>query len=192
MPDTHGPYRNIRFMLEIGGIVKAGFSTCRIPKNRTEVIRYREGNDPPSVRKLAGLNRYGRLVLESGVTDSLELYEWYQKVQQGNVDAARRAAAIIIHDMEGNVAARWQLEGAWPASYQAPRLDATGEDVAIETLEIVCEDLERSDIGSNDSAAEAEAEQEDMAEDGGTEDGRTFDRPDPKLGRGINVGKRST
>ncbi|WP_336002346.1 phage tail protein [Halorientalis halophila] len=144
MPDRRGPYRNVRFLLELDGIAKAGFSHCRLPENRTDVVEYREGTDPPTVRKLAGLNRYGRLVLRSGVTDdSVELFEWRRAVEQGQVDEARRVAAIVLLDREGNAGARWELEHTWPVAYQAPRLDARGEDVAIETLELACEGFKR-------------------------------------------------
>lgn len=144
MPDKHGPYRNVRFLLEIDEVAKAGFAECRQPTSSTDVVEYREGTDPPTARKLAGLNRYGRVCLRSGVTeDSIELYEWRKQVEQGKVDEARRTAAIVLLDTEGNPGARWELRNVWPATYQAPRLDATGEDVAIESLELVCEGFER-------------------------------------------------
>jgi phage tail-like protein len=144
MPDKHGPYRNIRFLLEIDGIARAGFAECRQPESGTDVIEYREGTDPPTVRQLAGLNRYRRVVLRTGVTDdSIELFEWRKLVEQGKVDDARRPAAVVLLDREGETGARWELRNVWPATYRAPRLDATGEDVAIESLELVCEGFER-------------------------------------------------
>jgi phage tail-like protein len=144
MPDKHGPYRNIRFLLEIDGVARAGFAECRQPESGTDVIEYREGTDPPTVRQLAGLNRYGRVVLRTGVTDdSIELFEWRKLVEQGKVDDARRPAAVVLLDREGETGARWELRNVWPATYRAPRLDATGEDVAIESLDLVCEGFER-------------------------------------------------
>lgn len=177
------PYRNVRFILEIEGMVVAGFSTCRIPKNTTDVIEYREGHESRGVRKLAGLNRYGRLVLETGVTDSTELFEWYLAVQQGKMDHARRAVAIVLLDLEGNTAARWELKKAWPATYQAPRLDATGEDVAIETLEIVCEGLKRvTDMG--------ETEGDDASDGGYLQDDYTLDDGEGTRGHETDVDDR--
>lgn len=168
MPDLRGPFRNMRFVLEIEGIAMAGFATCRIPESTNDVIRYREGNDPPKVRKLAGLNRYGPLVLESGVTrDSIMLFEWYKLVEQGKLQAARRDVAIVLRDLEGGVAARWELKWAWPATYQAPRLDATGEDVAIEKLEIVCERLERGSGSTSDTAETEDGNTSNRGEGGG-------------------------
>lgn len=190
MPDSHGPYRNIRFLLELDGIAKAGFTTCRIPESTTDVIRYREGTDPPTVRKLAGLNRYGRLVLETGVTDdSIELYEWYRAVEQGKLDSARRVAAVVLLDREGNPAARWELELAWPAAYRAPRLDATGKDVAIETLEIVCERFERNP-GSDDASEEGESRDGKRSDGGDREGDDALDGPKARVGRRTDVDDR--
>jgi phage tail-like protein len=146
MPDRHGPYRNARFLLEIDGIAVAGFSTATIPENSTEAIEYRNGNDPPTMRKLWSLNSYGNLTLERGVTDdSIALFEWRQSVEQGNVDDARRNIAIVALDEAGERGPRWEFENAWPIQYDAPDFDASGSEVAIESLEIAHEGMERSE-----------------------------------------------
>jgi len=145
MPDRHGPYRDCRFLLEIEDVAKAGFSRCRLPTSGSAVIEYREGTDPPTPRKLGGLNEYGTLVLRYGVTnDSIGLFEWRTLVEQGKVDEARRPIAVVLLDEEGNAGARWELKNAWPARYHGPKLDALGEEVAIEQLEIVTEEVERT------------------------------------------------
>lgn len=145
MPDRHGPYRNSRFLLEIDGIAQAGFSECTIPEVTTQVAEYREGNDPPTVRKLGGLNQYGTLSLRWGTTtNSMELYEWQQATQRGGVDEARRNVAVVLLDEEGSPGARWEFVNAWPTKYDAPDLNATGNEVAIESLEIAHEGMERT------------------------------------------------
>lgn len=146
MPDRHGPYRNTRFLLEIDGIGVAGFNQATIPENSTEATEYREGDDPPTVRKLWSLNSFGDLTLQRGAAEnSTELFEWRQLVEQGNVDDARRTIAIVLLDEEGEPGARWEFRNAWPRQYDAPDLDATGNEVAIESLEIVHEGMERVD-----------------------------------------------
>ncbi|MFC5278906.1 phage tail protein [Halorubrum rubrum] len=145
MPDRHGPYRRIRFLLEIDGVEKAGFSRCSLPTARTDVIEYREGNDPPTPRRLGGLGRHDPLVLESGVTDgSLALYEWRKLVEQGKLDEARRPIAVVLLDEEDSSGPRWELRDAWPSRYVAPDLDADRSEVAIERLGIVHEGMERT------------------------------------------------
>lgn len=145
MPDRHGPLRNTRYLLEIDGIAKAGFSEVTIPEANTETVEYREGTDPPTVRKLSTLAAYGNLTLKWGVTtDAIELFEWWQLVERGNTDEARRPIAIVLLDEEGSPGPRWEFTNAWCRQYEAPDLDAAGNEVAIESMEIVHEGMERT------------------------------------------------
>lgn len=142
--DRKDPYRNFRFLVEIDGIVQAGFSEVSIPDASSEVIEYREGNEPTTVRKLPGLEKYGNVTLKWGITHSMELYEkWRKPVEEGKMKDARKNVAVILMDEEGNPGARWEFENAWPSKYDAPELSAKGTDVAVETLEIVHERMRR-------------------------------------------------
>jgi phage tail-like protein len=144
MAERNDPYRNCRFLLEIGGITQAGFMEATVPDTMQDPIEYREGNEPPTVRKIPGLIKYGNLSLKWGITDSsMEIYEWRKKVEQGKMSEARQEIAIIILDEEGNPKSRFELSQAWPSKYDAPDLNAKGNDIAIETLEIVHEGMER-------------------------------------------------
>ncbi len=138
------PYRNFRFLVEIDGIVQAGFSEVTLPDSTQDVVEYREGSEPPVLRKLPGLAKFGNVTLKWGVTDSLELYEWRRLVETGKINEARRNVAIIVLDDEGQPAARWEFYEAWPSKYDAPDLNAKGNEVAIETLEIAHEGMKRT------------------------------------------------
>jgi phage tail-like protein len=145
MPGRHGPFRQMRYILEIDSVAKAGFSECTIPEANTEVIEYREGNEAPTVRKLSSLAAYGNITLKWGITtDSMELFEWWQLVEQGKTDAARRQIAVVLLDEEGQPGPRWEFRNAWCRQYDAPDLNATGNEVAVESMEIVHEGLERT------------------------------------------------
>jgi len=137
------PYRNMRFLVEIDGIVQAGFSEATIPDSSQDPIEYREGNELPTARKIPGLIKYGNLTLKWGITDSMELYNWRKLVEQGKMKDARRNMAVVVLDEEGNNKSRWQFSQAWPNKYDAPDLNAKGTDIAIETMEIAHEGMER-------------------------------------------------
>jgi phage tail-like protein len=144
MPDRYGPFRNHRFLLEIDGIAEAAFSEASIPEASTGVIEYREGNEAPTSRKLKGLNSYGNITLRKGITESTELYDWWTLVEQGKLEEARRSAAIVVLDEEGQPGPRYEFRDAWVRQYDAPDLDASGDGVAIESLELVHEGMERA------------------------------------------------
>ena len=143
MADRKDPYRNFRFELELGSIKEAAFSEATIPDTSSDVIEYRVGNETPTVRKLPGLNKYGNITLKWGTTDSMTVYNWRKQVEDGKVKDARQNIAIIVKDEEGNNKSRWEFTNAWPSKYDAPDFNAKGNDVAIETLEIVHEGMKR-------------------------------------------------
>ncbi len=144
MADRVDPYRASRFLLEIDGITRAGFSECTIPDSSQDPIEYREGNEVFTVRKIPGLIKYANITLKWGITDdSMELYTWRKQVEECKMADARRNVAIVLLDDEGSAKARWEFLMAWPTKYDAPDLNATGNDVAVETLEIACEGMTR-------------------------------------------------
>jgi phage tail-like protein len=143
MPDRKDPLRNSRFLLEIQGIVQAGFSECTGFDTTTDAVEYREGNDPPTLRKLTGLTKYSNVTLKWGVTDSKELWEWRKQVIDGKVKDARRNGSIVVLDELGTEKVRWNFFNGWPSKYDPSDLNAKGNDVAIDTLEITHEGLDR-------------------------------------------------
>ena len=51
---------------------------------------------------------------------------------------------ITLMDDEMNEVASWQLEKAWPTKYTAPDFNATSNEIAIESLELVTEGITRT------------------------------------------------
>ena len=89
------PYKNCNFLVEIDGIVTAGFSECTGLSSEVEIIEYREGGDF-RVRKLPGLAKFGNIVLKRGVTKSLDLYNWHRDVLNGQTN--RKNGVVILLD----------------------------------------------------------------------------------------------
>ena len=137
------PLGNFRFRLEIDGLQTVSFSEVAIGPTTIEVIEYREGTDPAHVRKLSGLTKYGNVTLKHGVTDSLELFEWHQRIVGGQIAANRKSVAIVVVDDAGADTARYVVSDAWPVKYDPGDLNAKGNEVFIETLELANEGVER-------------------------------------------------
>ena len=132
------PYVNFNFVVDIGAGEGLGFSEVDLPSGELEVIAYREGGDKSSTaRKLPGLATYANVTLKRGVTGRLELFEWWRGVRDGNVD--RRNVTITLLDEQRSPVQRWLLRNAWPAKLDFGPLNALGNDVVIETLELAHE-----------------------------------------------------
>lgn len=143
MATRKDPYRNCNFLVEIDGIVQAGFSDCSGLGSSTDPIEYREGGDNTTVRKLPGLTKYTNISLKRGLSDSRELYDWYRQVVTGRTD--RRNGSVIVLDADGMTeVVRWNFFNAWPTKFEAPAFSAKGNEVAIETFELAHEGLERA------------------------------------------------
>jgi phage tail-like protein len=136
------PYKNFRFLVEIDGIVQAGFAECSGFGSNVEVIEYREGGDAATVRKLPGKTSYPDIMLKWGVADSRELYDWHLAAVNGQVQ--RKHGSIIIQDDAGQEKVRWNFFDAWPSKWDGPDFNAKGNDVAIDTLTVSCERVERA------------------------------------------------
>ena len=137
------PLRNFRFRLEIDGIAQASFSEVAIGETTTEAIDYREGNEPTHVRKLSGLTKYGNITLKRGITDSLDIWNWHKEILAGQIQSNRKQVIIVALDEAGTDKTRFVVSEAWPMKYDPSDLNAKGNEVFIEVLELVNEGIER-------------------------------------------------
>ena len=136
------PYKNFRFLVEIEGIVQAGFSEASGFGSDVEVVEYREGGDTPTVRKLPGKVSYPDLTLKWGITDNRDLYDWHRAAVDGKVE--RKNGSILLLDDLGVEKVRWNFYDAWPSKWEGASFNATGNEVAIDSLTVSCERVERA------------------------------------------------
>ena len=135
------PYLNFNFLVDIGLGEEIGFSEVDLPSGEIEVIEYREGADRVNTaRKLPGLTKYSNVTLKRGITGRTDLFEWWKSVRDGQLQ--RRNVTITLLDEQRQAVFRWQLRSAFPVKIESSTLNATGNEVAIETLELAHEGLE--------------------------------------------------
>ena len=135
------PYPNFNFAVDIGLGDTIGFSEVDLPAGEIEVIEYREGNEIASrARKLPGLTKYANVTLKRGVAGDLELFEWWQSGRDGQL--LRRKVVITLLDEQRQPVQRWVLRDAWPAKLDYSTLNARGNEVVVETLELAHEGFE--------------------------------------------------
>jgi phage tail-like protein len=141
MADRLDPYGGYNFRVEIDGITRAGFKNCSGLEVSQNASTYREGTDKSlGMRKLPGLVTSSDVTLARGITSDAELWQWRKKLASGTAD--RRNMSIILVDDAGKDVIRWNLRNCWPTKWTGPSLDATADQIAIETLVITHEGLE--------------------------------------------------
>jgi phage tail-like protein len=139
--DIKDPFNNFNFTIELDGITRAAFQECSGFDSTIDVIEHREGGENTTLRKLPGMTKYSNITLKWGITDGLELYNWHRQAVLGNLE--RKTGSILLLDRAGEEVARWNFVRAWPTKYDGPDLNAEGNDVAIEMIELAHEGIER-------------------------------------------------
>jgi phage tail-like protein len=136
------PYRNYNFKLEIQGVTQGHFTQCSTIGARVQALSYREGGLQQVVRRLPGQVEYGDVTLRYGLTSSNELWLWFLTAVKGTVE--RKNVSVIMLAADGSTEVmRWNLVNVWPREWRGAPLDALGQEVAIESLTLVYETLER-------------------------------------------------
>jgi phage tail-like protein len=135
------PFGNYNFLIELDGISRGAFQECSGFDSTIDVIEHREGGENTTLRKIPGMTKYSNITLKWGMTDGRELYDWHQQIVDGEIQ--RKNGSIVLLDRRGEEVARWDFERAWPTKYDGPDLNAEGNDVAIEMLELAHEGVKR-------------------------------------------------
>ncbi|WP_017327658.1 phage tail protein [Synechococcus sp. PCC 7336] len=93
--------------------------------------------------KIPGHVTFSNLTLKRGLTTSSSLWDWVEKVEEGNWSEQRQKGSLTIYNQAAKQQVRWEFQRAWPVSYQISDLDVKSGDFNIEEIELAVEDLRR-------------------------------------------------
>jgi phage tail-like protein len=143
MPDL---LTTFSFVLEVDSCEIATFRKCSGIESESEVIEFKEATKDGKliIRKSEGAMKWGDITLERRIDGSQALWQWRKQVIDGDIDHARRHGSIVVKDSQHKEVARWNFENGWPSKYSGADFDAGANDVAVESLTIVHEGLERA------------------------------------------------
>jgi phage tail-like protein len=138
--ERRDPYRSFNFQLEIDNVPLGAFSECSGLTAEGDAVDYREGTDrQPNVRKLFGLRKYTNIILKRGYTQDKSLWDWHDNIVNGIPD--RRNVTIVLMNEQRQPVLRWHAENAWVNKIEGPSFKASGNEVAMESVEIIHEGL---------------------------------------------------
>lgn len=137
---TSYPLVKFHFQVEWGG-TKIAFTEVSGLDVETEVVEYRDGASPEySKIKMPGMQKYSNITLKRGTFKSdNEYFNWWNTVQLNTIE--RRDITISLLNEEHEPVVTWKVKNAWPAKVQSTDLKADGNEVAIESMELVHEGL---------------------------------------------------
>lgn len=140
------PYSAQNFRVTINGIlddgqaIRGAFAEVSGLDIEITPIEYRNGAEDITVRKVPGLKKFSNIVLKRGITGDITLWNWAKTVMEGR--AQRADGTITLLDESRQPVLVWRFRRAFPVKLTGPSLNARGNEIAIETLEICHEGLE--------------------------------------------------
>jgi|SRR5262245_33948234 len=138
--DRRDPYRSFNFHIEIDGVPLGAFSEASGLTADGDAIDYREGTDLQSnVRKLVGLRKFTNITLKRGYTQDRSLWDWHQAIVDGRPQ--RRNVTIVLKNEAREPVLSWVAHDAWVNKIEGPSFKASGNEVAMESVELVHEGL---------------------------------------------------
>jgi phage tail-like protein len=103
----------------------------------------------------SGFEENPNVTIEAYLTEGdMDFYNWMKASMpkseggEGKWRENRKNGSIVAYDSGDEEVLRWNLTNAWIKSYKVSDFSADSEDLAVETLEIVCEQINRTDIKS--------------------------------------------
>lgn len=138
------PLASFSFYVDIQGAVVGTFKECSGLGSETELIEAKETDKGRLVyMKMPGALKWENISLKRGITDSMDVWEWRKKVEEGDMSGARKNGSIIMYDQTNNEIARWNFSDGWPRKVSGPSFNAENNEIGIEELEIVHEGIAR-------------------------------------------------
>jgi phage tail-like protein len=140
MPQQY-PLPVFHFTVQWGG-TRIGFSEVTGLTRENQVIEYRDGSFPEySSIKMTGLVKYANVTLKRGIVPAdNEFFAWISTTQLNKVE--RRDVVISLLNEQHAPVMVWKIHNAFPVKVEGPQLKASGNEVAIESIELAHEGLE--------------------------------------------------
>jgi phage tail-like protein len=141
MPNVY-PVPVFHFTVKWGDGLRVGFTEVTGLTQENQAIEYRDGHyQEYSSIKMPGLRKFSNIVCKRGIFKSdFDYALWARTIRLNQVE--RRNITISLLDEEHQPVMTWQVTNAFPVKIEGPQLKATGNEVAIETLEIAHEGIE--------------------------------------------------
>ena len=107
----------------------------------SQPIEYRSGDGPVfSTLKLPGMRDTGTVTLKQGIfTKDNTFWDWFNAIKMNTI--ARKTMTISLLDEKGQPTMVWTLINAYPTKISGTDLEAEGNEVAVERIEIAHEGL---------------------------------------------------
>jgi phage tail-like protein len=136
------PLPKFYFSVQLGDDKDVSFQEVTGLQTETKAIEYRHGNSPYfSPVKMPGLRSVGNVTMKKGIfAKDAKFFAWYSEITMNLIK--RRTVVINLLNEKGDPQVTWTLNNAWPTKITGTDLKSDGNEVAVESIELVFETLE--------------------------------------------------
>src|SRR5689334_24186038 len=130
--NTKDPLIAAFFTIEMGDAIQGVFKSLENLGSENELTEYKATGPKGEqvVKYQPGLLKWNAITLKQGVTDDMYFWDWRAKVEEGDMQAARKNGSFVMHNTKGDPVAQWDFVNAWPRSIKGPGGDSGSSEVA--------------------------------------------------------------
>ena len=130
---SEDPLQKFKFRVTIPGVPsQIGFQKVSGLSKEVNVVEYDESAFEYT-HKLPGKTKFGEVTMERGMFSDSSMLDQMKVIQNPDY---RTTMIVQLMDRFGNVQRTWKLAEAWISKWEGSDLDATSDDVAIETITV--------------------------------------------------------
>jgi phage tail-like protein len=120
-------------------VLAGGFNECTGLEMALQVEEYKEGGNNGSVLKFPTRVTWTNITLKAGIGAGTTLWDWHYGFTEGK-GKRRDGVIMLLNDLHlpNNI---WYFKRGLPVKYTAPPMNATQNNVAIESIEIAHEGI---------------------------------------------------
>jgi len=135
------PLPKFYFMVDWGDNTNIPFQEVSGLNIEAQPLLYRHGNSPVfSEINMPGIIKNSNITMKKGVfANDNSFWDWYNKIKMNTIE--RQNVVIKLLDESGNPTMTWTLNNAWPTKISSTDLKSDGNEVAVESIEIMHEGL---------------------------------------------------
>ncbi|HEY5592831.1 MAG TPA: phage tail protein [Paludibacter sp.] len=139
--DKNWPLPKFYFMVDWGSTTNIPFQEISGLDIEAQSIEYRHGNSPVfSEINMPGIVKNSNVKMKKGLfANDNNFWNWYNKIKMNTIE--RQDVVIKLLDEAGNPTMTWTLLNAWPTKISSTDLKSDGNEVAVESIEIMHEGL---------------------------------------------------
>ncbi len=129
------------YEVTIDGIDSIAFSEVSGLTIEYETITYKDGlSYKHGAIHMPGMGTPVNLTLKKGVfSGDSKLYDWLSTIKLNKV--TKKDVTVTLKDENDEPVATWTVKNAFPKKMDAPSFNATSNEVAIESLDLMADDL---------------------------------------------------